>query len=81
MNRCAKCNIIIPLTPTNFEKHKKRIIQIIKNLQIEDLDSDFEMSFQAGIKMGNHANECDSCNILHYLMAFVIDKHRLEMGK
>ena len=71
----------IPITPTNFEEHKKRIIKIIENLQIEDLDSDFEMSFKTGIKMGNHAYECDSCNILHHLMAFVIDKHRLEVGK
>ncbi len=71
----------IPITPANFDEHKKRIIQIIENLQIEDLDSDFKMSFESGIKMGNHAFECDSCNILHHLMAFVIDKHRLEMGR
>ena len=72
---------VIPLTPANFEEHKKRIIQIIVNLQIEDLDSDFEMSFQSGMQMGNHAFECNSCNILHHLMAFVIDKHRLEEGR
>ncbi len=72
---------VIPLTPANFEEHKKRIIKIIENLQIEDLDSDFEMSFQSGIEMGNHAYECNSCNIFHHLMAFVIDKHRLEVGK
>ena len=71
----------IPLTPANFKEHKKRIIKIIENLQIEDLDSNFEMSLATGVKMGNHANQCDSCNILHYLMAFVIDKHQLEMGK
>jgi len=71
----------IPLTPTNFDEHKKRIIQIIENLQIEDLDSDFEMNLKNGVLMGEHANKCDSCNILHYLMAFVIDKHRLEVGK
>ena len=71
----------IPLTPANFEQHKKRILEIIQNIRIEDLDSDFEMSLKNGIMMGNHANQCDSCNILHYLMAFVIDKHRLEVGK
>jgi len=71
----------IPLTFANFDEHKKRIIKIIENLQIEDLDSDFEMSFETGIKMGNHAFECDSCNILHHLMAFVIDKHRLEVDR
>jgi len=71
----------IPLTPANFDEYKKKIIKIIENLKIDDLDSDFEMSFQSGIKMGNHAYECDSCNIFHHLMAFVIDKHRLEVGK
>lgn len=71
---------IIPLTSANFEEHKRRIIQIIENLQIEDLDPDFEMNFQSGINMGNHAYECDSCNIFHHLMAFIIDKHRLEIG-
>ena len=72
---------VTPLTPANFEEHKKRIIAIIENLEIEDLDSDFEMSFQSGIEMGNHAYECDSCNIFHHLMAFVIDKHRLEIER
>ncbi len=69
----------IPLTPANFDEHKKRILDIIENIQIEDLDSDFEMSLQNGVLMGNHANKCDSCNVLHYLMAFVINKHRLEV--
>lgn len=68
----------IPLTPANFEEHKKRILDIIENIQIEDLDINFEMNLQNGVLMGNHANKCDSCNILHYLMAFVINKHRLE---
>jgi len=72
---------IIPLTPQNFEEQKKRIIKIINNLNLEDLDSDFEMTFHQGILMGNHANQCDSCNVLHYLMAYVIDKHRLKVGK
>ena len=71
----------IHITSANFEEHKKRIIKIIENLQIEDLDSDFEMNFKTGIEMGNHAYECDSCNIFHHLMAFVIDKHRLDVGK
>jgi len=69
----------IPLTPDNFDEHKKRILKIIENLRIEDLDSDFEMSLKNGVLMGNHANKCDSCNLLHYLMAFVINKHRLEV--
>jgi len=68
----------IPLTPDNFDEHKKRILGIIENMRIEDLDSDFEMSLKNGIMMGNHANKCDACNVLHYLMAFVINKHRLE---
>jgi len=72
---------IIPLTPGNFEEHKKRIIKIIEDLHLEDLESNFEMTFKQGIIMGNHANKCDSCNILHYLMAYVIDKHRLKVGK
>lgn len=71
----------IPLTPQNFEEHKKRIIKIIEDLALDDLDSDFEMSLQQGMKMGNHANQCDSCNILHYLMAYVIEKHSLLVGK
>ena len=68
---------MIPLTPENFDEHKKRILKIIKNLQIKDLDSNFELSYEQGIKTGNHAFECDSCNILHYLMSFTINKHRL----
>ena len=68
---------MIPLTPENFEEHKKRIIKIIENLQIKDLDPNFELSYEQGIKTGNHAFECDSCNILHYLMSFTINKHRL----
>jgi len=71
----------IPLTPQNFEEHKKRIIKIIEDFTLDDLNSNFEMSLQQGIKTGNHANECDSCNILHYLMAYTIDKHRLVVGK
>ena len=71
----------IPLTPANFEEHKKRIFKIIENMRIEDLDSDFEMSLKNGVLMGKHANKCDTCNVLHYLMAFVINKHRLEVEK
>ena len=74
-------NNIIPLTPQNFEEHKKKIIKIIEDLKLDDLDSDFEMTFKQGMQMGNHANECDSCNIFHYLMAYVIEKHRLVVGK
>jgi len=72
---------IIPLTPQNFEEYKKKIIRIIEDLKLDDLDSNFEMTFQQGMLMGNHANECDSCNIFHYLMAYVIDKHRLVVEK
>ncbi len=72
-------NSFIPLTPANFNEHKKRILDIIENIQIEDLDINFELSLQNGVLMGNHANKCDACNILHYLMAFVINKHRLEI--
>ena len=71
----------IPLTPQNFEEHKKRIIKIIGDLELDDLESNFEMTFAQGVKMGNHANQCDSCNILHYLMAYVIEKHSLVVGK
>lgn len=71
----------IPLTPQNFEEQKKKIIKIIEDLKINDLDSNFEMSFAQGVLMGNHANGCDSCNIFHYLMAHVIDNHRLVVGK
>jgi len=71
----------IPLTPANFEEHKKRIIKVIEDIKIDDLSVDFQMSFSNGVLMGNHANQCDSCNILHYLMAFVINKHRLVVDK
>lgn len=71
----------IPLTAANFEDHKKRIIKIIEDIKIEDLNMIFEMNLSNGILMGNHANECDSCNILHYLMAFVINKHRMVVDK
>ncbi len=71
----------IPLTPANFEEHKKRIIKVIDDIQIEDLDIDFHMSLKNGVLMGNHSNQCDTCNILHYLMAFVINKHRLTVDK
>ena len=68
----------IPITPANFDEHKKRIIQIINDIDINDLDSNFQMSLEGGIQMGIHANQCDSCNIFHYLMAFIINKHRLK---
>ena len=71
----------LPLTPANFEEHKKRAIKIIADLKIEDLDPNFQMSIQQGIITGNHANECDSCNMLHYLMAIALNNHRLMMGK
>jgi len=69
----------IPLTRANFEEHKKRIIEIIQDIDIDDLDVNYEMNMENGIRMGNHANLCDSCNIFHYLMAFVINKHRLKV--
>jgi len=72
---------VIPITPDNFEEHKRKIIRIIKDIQIDDLDINFEMSLKNGVLMGNHANQCDACNILHYLMAFVINKHRLKVDK
>ena len=70
---------VIPITPANFDELKKRIIKVIEDIQIEDLDINFQMSLQNGILMGNHANQCDTCNIFHYLMAFVINKHRLKV--
>ena len=69
----------LPLTPANFEQHKKRIIKIIEDIKIKDLSMTFELSLSNGVLMGNHASDCDSCNILHYLMAFVINKHRLKV--
>ena len=72
---------LIPITLANFDEHKKRIIEIIEDIQIDDLDINFEMSLENGILMGNHANQCDSCNVFHYLMAFVINKHRLKVEK
>lgn len=73
-------NEIIPINSANFEEHKKRIIKVIEDIEINDLDANFEMSLENGILMGNHANLCDSCNIFHYLMAFVINKHRLKLN-
>lgn len=72
---------IVPLTPANFEEHKKRAIRIIQALEIDDLDINFKMSLEQGIIVGNHMSECDTCNVLHYLMSFVFNKHRLKMGK
>lgn len=72
---------IVPITPQNFEEHKKRILKVIQELNLEDLDPNFEMSLQQGIQSGNHASECDACNILHYMMSFVINNHRLQVGK
>ena len=69
----------IPITPENFEENKERIIKIIKDLSIEDLNPNFQMTYEQGIKTGTHANICDSCNILHYLMSFTINKHRLQI--
>ena len=69
----------IPLTRANFHEHKKRILKVIEDIEIDDLDVDYEMSLKSGVLMGNHANQCDTCNILHYLMAFVINKHRLKV--
>ena len=46
----------IPLTPANFEQHKKRAIKILQNLKINDLDPNFVMDIQQGIITGNHAN-------------------------
>jgi len=71
----------IPITAANFEEHKKRIMKIIEDIEIADLDINFEMSLKSGVLMGNHANQCDTCYIFHYLMAFIINKHRLTMGK
>jgi len=73
--------IYLPLTPANFEEHKKRIIKVIEDIEIDDLSVDFEMSLKNGVLMGNHANECDTCNVFHYLMAFVINRHRLAVDK
>ncbi len=71
----------IPITRANFDAHKKRILEIIENINIDDLDPQYEMSMENGIRMGNHANECDSCNVLHYLMAIIINTHRLQVEK
>lgn len=70
----------VPITRVNFDEHKKRIIKVIEDIEIDDLDTNFQMSLENGILMGNHANLCDDCNIFHYLMAFVINKHRLKMN-
>ena len=72
---------IIPITSQNFEEHKRRAIKLIEDMNIEDLDPNFEMTIKQGIITGNHANKCDSCNILHYLMAYVINKHRLVVDR
>jgi len=71
----------IPITRANFDEHKKRLIKVIEDIDIDDLDPNYEMSFKEGIQMGNHANDCDSCNILHYLMANFINAHRLQVEK
>lgn len=70
---------IIPLTRANFDEHKKRIIKVIEDIDIDDLDINYEMSLKNGVLMGNHANQCDTCNTFHYLMAIVINKHRLKL--
>ena len=71
---------IIPITRANFDEHKKRIIKVIEDIDIDDLDIiNFEMSLKSGMMMGNHATQCDTCNIFHYLMAIIINKHRLKV--
>ena len=72
---------LIPITRANFDEHKKRIIKVIEDIDIDDLDVNFEMSLKNGVLMGNHSNQCDACNVFHYLMAFVINKHRLKVDK
>ncbi len=71
----------IPLSPATFDNYKKNIIVMINNIKFDDLDPHFQMSLENGIKMGNHANDCNVCNIYHYLMAIIIDTHRKQSGK
>ena len=67
---------ILAITPDNFDEYKEKIIKVIQDLKIEDIDPDFRMSFEQGIKGGNHAYECNTCNVLHFMMSYIIEQHR-----
>jgi len=54
---------------------------MIHDIKFDDLDPNFVMGLKEGIKMGNHAFECDACNIFHHLMAIIISSHGLQSGK
>ena len=69
------------ITRKNFHEAKKFAIQVLEELKIEDGIT--MLSLQKGIETGEHANECDQCNILHHLMASAIIAHKRknEEGK
>lgn len=73
--------MVIIINEKNFAEKKQEVIDMIYDIKFDDLDPDFVMSLKEGIKMGNHAFECDACNIFHHLMAIIIDTHRKQMGK
>ncbi len=70
-------NIVI--TRENFEEAKKFAIKVLEELKIEDGIT--MMGLQKGIEMGQHASECDQCNILHHLMASAIITHKRKKEK
>ena len=67
----------IVITRKNFEQAKKFAIKVLEELKIEDGIT--IMGLQKGIEMGQHASECDQCNILHHLMASAIITHKRKM--
>jgi len=73
--------MVIIINEKNFEEKKQEVIDMIYDIKFEDLDPNFVMGLKEGIKMGNHAFECDACNIFHHLMAMIISSHGLQSGK
>jgi len=69
----------IVITRKNFEQAKKFAIKVLEELKIEDGIT--MMGLQKGIETGQHASECDQCNILHHLMASAMIAHKRKMEK
>ena len=71
----------VPITAENFVDYQTKMVNIILGMKFEDLDPNYKMTLEGGIAMGNHAFECDACNVLHYLVSLIIDTHRLQIDR
>lgn len=41
---------LIPITPANFDEHKKRIFKVIEDIQIDDLDQNLHGEIEKSAK-------------------------------